>query len=248
MAPVTKPKEEMRVGRKPRAVFYPESDGKPMAESPLHQELMIYSIVALKHFYANNPMAHVAGNNFLYYVEGNTKKSVSPDIYVVYGVRDWMRPTYKVWEEGGITPSVVIEITSKSTRKEDRTTKFTLYEQVLRVNEYICYDSTGDYLRPHLQGFRLEQGAYVRIPLENGDRIYSRNLGLCLVMQGESYRFLDPRNGELLKSPEETQEAYEQATRAYAETQQAYEQTSKDPMHNKPFSQWAEYLNILPLQ
>ncbi len=74
---------------------------------------------------------------------------------------------------------------------------------------------TGDYLNPRLQGFRLDRGVYVPIPMENGDRIYSRNLDLYLVMQGEYCRFVDPRTDELMKSPEETQEAYEEATRAY---------------------------------
>ncbi len=48
---------------------------------------MIYSMVALRHYYAANPMVHVAGNNSLYYEEGNPRKVISPDIYVVYGVR-----------------------------------------------------------------------------------------------------------------------------------------------------------------
>src|SRR5438045_3668583 len=44
--------------------LYPSSDGKPMAETELHRDLMIYSIEALKVRYAEDPNTQVSGNNF----------------------------------------------------------------------------------------------------------------------------------------------------------------------------------------
>lgn len=227
MAPITKPTEAIRVGRKPREVFYPVRDGKPMAETALHREIMIYCICALEAHYADDPMIHIAGNNFLYYVQGNPKKAVSPDVYVVYGVRHSPRDTYKVWDENGITPGIVFEFTSKSTKDDDNNKKYPLYEQVLKVDEYFRYDPTGDYLNPRLQGFRLERGTYKPIPLENGDRIFSRNLGLYLVMIGENFRFFDPRLQEYLKTPQEGFDELKLTTQELNQTTQVLEQTSQ---------------------
>jgi len=52
------------------------------------------------------------------------------------------RRTYKLWEEGEV-PSLVIEVTSNSTRREDTRDKKDLYER-LGVKELILYDPLGE--------------------------------------------------------------------------------------------------------
>src|SRR5580692_12300644 len=116
-----------------RRVFYPVSDGKPMAETDKHLHLMIYCISALGNFFADRADVYVAGNNFLYWQEGNPKARISPDCYVVFGVEKRVRDSFKAWEEGGHLPSVVFEFTSKKTRQEDVRKKRPLYEQVLKA-------------------------------------------------------------------------------------------------------------------
>ena len=191
--------------RKKRAVYYPTGDGKPMAEDVLHRKLMAYSCDALELRFASRPDVHIAGNDFLYYEEGNPKSRISPDCYVVFGVEPKpIRHFYKVWEEQGITPAVVFEFTSKKTKKEDVTLKRPLYEQILRVQEYFQFDPTGDYLHPRLQGQRLISGAYQPIEL-NGDRMTSEQLGLELVIEGETLRFYDPASGEFLPTYEQAE-------------------------------------------
>ena len=74
---------------------------------------------------------------------------------MVFGVEKKLRDNFKVWKEGGKTPTIVFEFTSKKTMREDRDVKRPLYEQVLKVPEYVLFDPTGDYLKPRLQGFRL---------------------------------------------------------------------------------------------
>src|SRR5437588_1582654 len=101
---------------KQRPVIYPSSDGKPMAETEYHVNLMTYFISALKTRYAHRDDVYVMGNNFIYYEEGNPKVRLSPDTYVVFGVPKRIRDSYKVWEEGGKFPDVVFEFTSKKTR------------------------------------------------------------------------------------------------------------------------------------
>ena len=81
-------------------VIYPESDGKPMAETECHQDIMIDFIQMLKHYFRNVNDVHVSGNLLMYYEEGNPRKSVSPDAFVAFGVSKKKRRTYKIWEEG----------------------------------------------------------------------------------------------------------------------------------------------------
>ena len=221
--------------KKKRAVYYPTGDGKPMAEDVWHLALMHYIIPALKYRYRSRPDVLVAGNDFLYYEEGNPKARISPDCYVVIGVQPKsVRHFYKVWEENGIAPAVVFEFTSKKTKKEDVTIKRPLYEQTLRVQEYFQFDPTGDYLRPRLQGQRLINGIYEAIELNN-DRMTSERLGLELVIEGEMMRLYDPASGEFLRTYEqaetqrleETQRAEQEARRAEAEQMRAREEARR---------------------
>jgi Uma2 family endonuclease len=177
-----------------------------MAETEKHLLLMLYCIGALKNYFAARPDVYAVGNNFLYWEEGNPKARISPDCYVVFGVENRVRDSYKAWEEGGRLPSVVFEFTSKKTRHEDVRKKRPLYEQVLKVPEYFQFDPTGDYLKPRLQGLRLRDGVYEAIPLVN-DRMVSEQLGLELVMEGERLRLWDPVKGEWLLSHVESEQA-----------------------------------------
>ncbi len=200
-----------------------------MAEDVLHRKLMAYCCDALETYFAARPDVLVAGNDFVYYEEGNPKARVSPDCYVVLGVQPkGIRHFYKVWEENGITPAVVVELTSKKTKKEDITIKRPLYEQVLRVQEYFQFDPTGDYLRPRLQGQRLVNGVYQPIELNN-DRMTSEQLGLELVIEGETLRLYDLAGGTFLPTYAQAeaqrlaqeQRAQQEARRAEAEAQRA---------------------------
>ena len=162
-----------------------------MAESDKHREIATYFIQALKTYYAGRD-----------------------DVYVVFGVPGHLRDSYKSWEEGGRLPDVVFEFTSRKTQREDTDTKLPRYQSVLRTPEYFLFDPTGDYLRPRLQGYRLEDGRYVRLELVD-DRLHSERLGLDLVQEGENLRMFDPAKNQFLYTPlEQAQRAEEQAQRA----------------------------------
>ena len=51
-------------------IFYPESDGKPMAETDLHANILIYLKTALELFFADRDDVYVTGNIMFYYEEG----------------------------------------------------------------------------------------------------------------------------------------------------------------------------------
>src|SRR5438105_2260589 len=145
-----------------KPVRYPTSDGRPMAETDLHYRLMADSRETLDARYADDPNIYVSGNLLMFYVPENKRRHVAPDVFVVKGVKKKLRDNYLVWEEGK-SPDAIIEITSKSTRKEDTSKKFKIYRDILKVREYFLFDPRGDYLQPTLQGYRLARGDYVPI-------------------------------------------------------------------------------------
>jgi Uma2 family endonuclease len=191
-----------------KPVEYPERDGKPMAETESHVIELMELFSVLRDRYRDDPDVYVGANMLHYYVEGNPRISVSPDVFVVLGIPNKLRRIYKLWEEGR-PPTVIFEITSDSTRNADLYDKKNLYAR-LGVQEYFLHDVLGDYLEPSLQGFRLESGRYRPIdPAEDGS-LESRVLGLRLFQEqareGFHLRPVDAATGEfLLRYGEEAQ-------------------------------------------
>lgn len=185
-------------------IYYPESDGQPMAESDLHRKEMIYLLDALEAHFRDLPDIYIAGNLLLYYAEGFPKKCVAPDVFVVKGIPRGNRSSYKLWKEGA-APVFVIEVTSSSTRGEDLGDKKELYQR-LGVEEYFLHDPLGDYLEPRLQGYRLLLGRYVPIAHEADGSLVSNTLGLILQPEGSSLRLLDPAAGKSLRTHLESEE------------------------------------------
>jgi Uma2 family endonuclease len=223
----TAPPKVSAVLPQPKIVHYPETDGKPMAETDKHRREMNATIEALTDYFRNTPNVYVAGNLLLYYEEGNPSASVAPDVFVVKGVPKGDRRTYKLWEEGK-APNVVIEITSRSTRSEDVGVKRGIYA-MLGVTEYFLYDPLEEYLEPALQGFRLIDGGYVRITPDVPGELHSRVLGLDVQIVDDELRLFDPHTGKVLLTPTEAQEAarIEAAARHAAEAKVQAEATAR---------------------
>ena len=182
-------------------IFYPESDGQPMGESDLHRMEMSDLIDALQDRYRDAPGVYVSGNLFFYYEKGNPKAVICPDVFVVHGVPNRLRPIYKLWEEGRV-PSMVIEVTSSSTRREDLRTKKDRYER-LGVEEYFLFDLLGDYLDPSLQGHLLAGGKYRPMQPAADGSLESRTTGLILLPEEIQLRLVDAATGELLMRSKE---------------------------------------------
>jgi len=198
-------------------IEYPESDGKPMAETDIHIRELTNTRATLADFFREASDVYVSGNLLLYYEEGNPAGSVSPDVFVVKGVPKGERRTYRVWVEKR-PPLVVFEFTSRSTRLEDSGNKKALYA-MLGVSEYFLCDPLSEYLEPPMQGFTLERGDYRRLPEESDGTVISRELGLRLKMEGSQLRLVVIATGEQLLTPAEAQEK----ARAEAKARQAAE-------------------------
>ncbi|MBI1918039.1 MAG: Uma2 family endonuclease [Planctomycetes bacterium] len=197
---------------------YPTGGGKPIGETDWHRDVLLDLIDVLKRFYQDQPLVYVSGWLWVYYVPGNRRRRVAPDVFVVKGVPNYDRPNYLVWEEGK-GPDVVIEITSRKTRHEDLVKKFDLYQNTFQVKEYFLFDVLGDYLDPPLRGYRLRKGVYQPIRAVHG-RLPSQVLGLHLERDGKQLRLHDPSTGPWLPTPQEAQQWAEQAQqRAEAEVE-----------------------------
>jgi Uma2 family endonuclease len=207
-------------------IIYPESDGKPMAETDTHRDDLIYAVESLKQHFREREDVYVSGNLLVYYQEGQPTKSFAPDCFVVFGVPKRRRRTYKIWQEGR-APDVVVEFTSNSTKADDAGSKKGLYA-FLGVREYYLFDPTGDYLPVPLVGYRLEGDTYVaQDPVEDG-ALESPLLNMRLVPEGELLRFIRLDTGEPLPLYGEAVEvARRQQERAEAETQRAESESQR---------------------
>jgi Uma2 family endonuclease len=193
-------------------IEYPEEDDLPMAEGDAQREYLSYATKVLRIFFQARQDVYVSGNLLIYYEKGNKEACIAPDTFVVFGVDNRDRGSYKVWEENNTVPAFVLEITSASTVARDQRNKPELYQK-LGVKEYFQYDPTGKYLKTSsLQGQRLKRGRYVDIDasnLPNGALcLFSQTLNLELrLYPNKGLRFYDPVTGELLRSHEEETEA-----------------------------------------
>jgi Uma2 family endonuclease len=182
-------------------VFYPTSDGQPMAETGIHVRLMVDLIVTLRQYYRERQDVYVIGNIFLYYREGHPEARRSPDVMVIKGVDKTERRSFKTWEEKAM-PCVMIELTSGQTAKEDQEDKKQLYQE-LGVREYFLFDPLHDYLPQPLIGYRLIGGEYEPlIPAADGG-VLSAELGLRLVPEGEQLALIHFASGARLPVPAE---------------------------------------------
>jgi hypothetical protein len=151
---------------------------------------------------------YVWGKLLLYYEEGNPRKRVAPDIFVALDVpKKAPRDYYLDWKEGK-APDFIVEITSKSTKREDLKKKWVVYRDILKVSEYFLFDPKAEYLDPPLQGYRLVAGDYVPVGPIAG-RLPSAVLGLHQERDGVTLRFVDPATGRRLPT---RREACDEAT------------------------------------
>ncbi len=193
---------------------YPETDGKPMAATDLHRDLLIWTIQALETHYAENPDVYVSGDIMMYDIEGPHRTAISPDVLVTFGIGQKQRRTYKVWEEGK-PPDFVMEFSSEGTYQNDLSNKMDHYAR-MGIQDYFLYDAEGLYLPQRLMGVTSVNGRYEPIPVDADGGIYSEALDLVFRLQAEHFGIYDPVGGEWLQTAAEAAEtrARQEASRA----------------------------------
>lgn len=138
----------------------------------------------------------------MYYVEGDPKKSISPDVFVSFGIGKKLRRTYRFWEEGK-PPDFVLEFSSEKTYKKDLNEKKLPYASI-GVQEYFLYDPERIYLPTPLMGFRFIEGKYEPIPASPDGNVMSETLNLELRLRGDILGFYDKVSAKWLETPADT--------------------------------------------
>ena len=210
----------------------PSINDLPPPDLMEQEEVLIYTVSALKRVLGRHPGTYVAGYTLLYDTIRPDEPGrvpppwLEPDVLVAFGVGSHRRRSYPgegnaIWKEGK-PPEFVMEIASVSTWRRDRDEKPAIYES-LGVREYFLYDPVGGRLEPRLQGHVLGEGRYRPLRperLPNGERgLRSETLGLWAYLQGpeQALRWHDPVTGKDLEDYDEVQAAREAAEEELAE-------------------------------
>lgn len=118
-------------------VEYPDSDGKPMAETTLKFDWIVTIKANLDAIFRDDPNVFVAGSGLIYPNPDSYKTSITPSVYVAFGRPKKKRGSYKVWAEGGVFPQVVFELEWLGTTELQLTKKRKFYERYGAEELYI---------------------------------------------------------------------------------------------------------------
>ena len=208
--------------------LYPSSDGQPLAENDWQLRAILDAVAVLDEHFADRPDVYVSGDLLIYYEEGNPRKCVAPDVFVVFGAAKHHRMIYKLWTEPK-APDFVLEVASENTWKQDEGPKRALYAE-LGIQEYWMFDPRDEYFDPPLRGLTLEDGAYRPLParVESGQRVLrSEALELDLRLQGGRLWFRDPATGQDLRTLRDERAAHREERAAHREERAAHRESKR---------------------
>jgi Uma2 family endonuclease len=193
----------------------------------------------------------------LYYDVRHPQWYKRPDWFAVVGVprlyehKD-LRLSYVLWQEG-VNPTVVVELLSPGTEKEDLgqtlrdvdqpPTKWEVYQSILRVPYYVVFDRYAD----QLQAFILNGGRYQPCTLES-DRLWLPELKVGLGLWQGTYqnisrlwlRWYDAAGHWFPTSPETAGQERQRAEQAQQLAEQAQKQAEQERQRAEQAQQRAE--------
>jgi Uma2 family endonuclease len=198
-------------------------DGVPMESEWQVRETSLL-IDSVDHHYEGRDDYYVGGNMFVYFSEkqARDKDFRGPDFFFVKDAKRFpIREYWCSWLEDGKLPDAIIELISKSTRDVDYGEKKLIYERVMRVGDYFCYDPDTETL----DGWRRQSGKFKPLRPNSEGRLWSEEMQMWLGTWKGKFgpfdltwlRFFD-KNGNLVltRAEAEAKRADEQAKRADA--------------------------------
>ena len=177
---------------------YPTSDGKPMAETDWHRDLMVALIQTLTAFFTEQPRVYVSGNLLVCYDQRNGRRHVSPDVYIIAEWPSISVPTISCGRRETHPGGHRVDLGEHSGGRPDR--KSDPLPEHVASREHFLFDPFGEYLDPQLQGFRLRNGVIRPIRRVDG-RLPSQGLRLHLEPSGQELRLFNPQTGLRLPTP-----------------------------------------------
>ena len=189
-------------------------------EGDLHTRRCSELVYALRHWLAGRPggdEAWVCDSMNVYYVEGDPRAVVAPDVAVAFGVNvDAVAGagSYLVWAVGA-APTFVLEVASPATFRIDEVDKPAKYAAMGAAEYWRLDPSGGDLFDPPLCGERRvgNRWAPITVSVEAGGTLrgHSAALGLDLCWEAPRLRLFDPGAGEWLLDPDDRVEAQRSA-------------------------------------
>lgn len=201
----------------------PYSDGEPM-DSEIHWLQAALLKMTFDLAWGDRDDVYVGANMFVYFSTLQIKKNDfrGPDLFIVLNTKKRVRKSWVVWEEGGRTPNVVVELVSPTTEHVDRGEKMRIYSRLLRVANYFIFDPN----TLQLDGFALDTktNSYVRIEPDADGDVECPELGLRLGVRQGNFGGVDARwlrvidkSGRVLPTPEDVAEREKENARLAAE-------------------------------
>ncbi|OQY55935.1 MAG: hypothetical protein B6245_19080 [Desulfobacteraceae bacterium 4572_88] len=129
-------------------IFYPESDGKPMAENTRQYEWIVMIKEGLEVLFRDDPDVFVAADLLWYPTEGDRHTCAGPDVMVALGRPKGHRGSYLQWKEDGVAPQAVFEILSPGNRAGEMRAKLEFYERHGILHQHLL--GSGHVLPDHL--------------------------------------------------------------------------------------------------
>ncbi len=195
----------------PVTEFYPDSDGRPMAENDTHYGAIRSIREPLASRYRGSADTYVSGDLLMYYRRYDPSQCVAPDVMVVVGTSPQERRSYRLWEEGK-PPDFVVEVSSPDSYGHDSGPKRELLGR-LDVREYLLFrpDYGGETGSGVVRLYRQWGGQLVEADPHGevgGEPEYaSEVLGVGFRADGNRVRLRDLESGRDLELPEEVEQA-----------------------------------------
>jgi Uma2 family endonuclease len=216
-------------------LFYPTSDGQPMAESSVQWDWIVLLKLNIDRMlkYPENVVIH--SDNLIYPVRGNTSISIAPDVYISFGRPRGPRGCYKVWLEDNIFPQVTMEVLSPSNTRGEMEAKRVFYERY-GVEEFYIIDPEDNTVRI----FTRQENEL--LPVERPMEFVSPRLGIHFKWNDEqelevigpdeqvfrSYRYMEEMaDAERGRAEIERERAYQERQKADVERQKAAAERQK---------------------
>ncbi len=193
-------------------VFYPDSDGQPMADNTKQFQWIVNIKENLEAIFAADPNVFVAGDLLWYPVEGSNTIRRAPDAMVALGRPKGDRGSYMQWKEDNIAPQVVFEVLSPGNRQGEMAQKFQFYQRY-GVQEYYVYDPDS----VELTGWQ-RVGPYLDV-IEGIEDWVSPLLNIHFVVTPETLEIYRP-DGEPFLSLTDTRKERDQAQQERDQAQQ----------------------------
>ncbi len=193
-----------------KEIYYPECDGKRMADNTLQFHWLVTIKENLELLFKNQPDVFVAGDLLWYPVEGQPKIRYAPDVLVVFGRPKGHRGSYLQWKEENVPVQIVFEILSPGNRRQEMEQKFAFYEQY-GVEEYYIYNPQ----RHKLQVWLRQQGQLRELGQLN--TWVSPRLGIRFELVGTELQVYHPTGEQFYSYVELAEQRYREQAVSEAE-------------------------------